>query len=216
MLRAVLFDLDGTLLDTLDDLADSVNMALAELGLPGHDRERFRTMVGNGIRKLAVRALPPEFTDEAGLAAVAASIARMYSANAVVKTRPYPGIPGLLRALATRNVPMAVLTNKPHDLAVRVVATLLPDTAFATVQGETRRFPPKPDPASALDLCSRFGWRPAEVLFVGDSDVDMLTAANAGMVSAGVTWGFRGREELESAGANHLFDHPEGIARLFG
>jgi phosphoglycolate phosphatase len=208
MKKAVIFDLDGTLLDTLDDLAGAVNRTLARRNLPEHDRELFKLMVGEGFRNLITRALPEELRSEAYIESARAEAAADYAGRCLERTRPYAGVDELLSALAARGMPFAVLSNKPDHLTKKCVAGLLPSFAFALVRGESSDFPRKPDPASALDACARMGVAPAEVLYLGDSGVDMQTAKAAGMTALGALWGFRSEAELRDNGADHLLKHP--------
>ena len=208
MKRAVLFDLDGTLADTIDDLAGAVNRCLARRGLPEHDRALFKVMVGDGFRNLITRALPEDLRSEDYIEATRAEAAEDYAGRCLERTRPYPGIPELLSNLARRGLPFGVLSNKPDALTKKVVAGLFPTMTFALVRGESPEFPRKPDPASALDACARLGARAAETLYLGDSGVDMRTAKAAGFLALGALWGFRGEAELREAGADALLASP--------
>jgi phosphoglycolate phosphatase len=214
--RAILFDLDGTLLDTLEDLADAVNEALARGGFPPRSLDEYRFLVGDGARNLVRRALPPEHRDDATvepcLDAFGAAYARLWDR----KTRPYPGIPELLDALAARGLPMAVLSNKPDDFTKLCVARLLPRGRFAVVRGARPDTPPKPDPAAALAIAKQVGVPPADFLYVGDSNTDMGTARAAGMFPVGVTWGFRPASELLEHGARILITEPILLLKLLG
>jgi phosphoglycolate phosphatase len=214
MKQAVIFDLDGTLADTIDDIAAAVNRALARRGLPEHDRELYKLMVGNGFRQLIVRALPESLrSNEAYLEATRAEAAADYAGRCLERTRAYPGVRELLSALTSKGLDLAVLSNKPDELTRKCVAGLFPSIHFAIVRGETEAFPRKPDPASALDACSRMGATPAgvspaEVLYLGDTGVDMQTAKAAGFTALGALWGFRSEEELRESGADALLASP--------
>lgn len=209
MKQAVIFDLDGTLADTIDDIAAAVNRALARRALPEHDRELYKLMVGNGFRQLIVRALPESLrSNKAYLEATRAEAAADYAGRCLERTQAYPGVRELLAALAARRVALAVLSNKPDELTRKCVAGLFPSINFAVVRGETEAFPRKPDPASALDACSRMGVSPSEVLYLGDTGVDMETARAAGFTALGALWGFRTEEELRESGADHLLPGP--------
>ncbi len=215
--RAVLFDLDGTLCDTLEDIAASVNAVLAARALPPHPLAAFRRLVGDGVEQLVERSL----SRARGVAASAAEVAealpelrREYSARLLDRTRPYPGVPELLAALAARAVPRGVVSNKPHALTARMVEALLPGAGFAAVLGARPELPRKPDPAAALEAARALGVPAGEVLFLGDSDVDMRTARNAGMVPAGALWGFRDAEELRASGARVLLARPGELLAL--
>lgn len=213
--QAILFDLDGTLLDTLADIGDSVNRMLDEYGFPGHTLDDYRRFIGNGIHMLVTRALPPAGRSDETIRACVHRAREIYWQNWNRKTRPYPGIMELLGALEAQKVPKAVLSNKPHDFTVRYVDAYFPDTTFLAVKGQNAHFPPKPDPASALDIARQVGLPPASFLFVGDSAVDMQTAIGAGMHAVGVAWGFRGPAELTENGCRTLVNAPMEILSLF-
>ncbi len=214
--RAVIFDLDGTLTDTLDDLSFSVNTILARHGFPVHEKDAYKVMVGNGMRALIRRVLPegtlagPPASpgNEALVEALRQEASGFYALHALDRTRAYSGIPELLDTLDSRKIPYAVLSNKPDALARAVVSGVFPARKFFAVRGESAAFPPKPDPASAIDLAKKMGIPAGDIAYIGDSDVDIFTARNAGMKSAGAAWGFRGKRELEEAGADIILSHP--------
>jgi len=207
-IRAVVFDLDGTLIDSLEDLADASNAALAGMGHPEHPVESYKRFVGDGMRTLMQRALPPSAQHQLDHAVEA--LRSEYDLNWKNKSRPYPGIPELLDALAARALPVAVLSNKPDDFTRLVVRDLLGRWKWAEVLGEGT-FPKKPDPAGALALASRLGLAPGEMVLVGDTPMDVLCARGAGMASVGVTWGFRPRADLEAVGQRVFIDRPEEL-----
>jgi phosphoglycolate phosphatase len=211
---AVIFDLDGTLLDTLADIGDSVNRMLAEYGFPGHATDDYRRFIGNGLPKLVARALPTADRSEETIGACVKRAREIYWENWNRKTRPYDGIVDLLDALEERKIPKAVLSNKPHDFTVRYVRSYFKQWGFNIVKGYNDDFPAKPDPAAALDIARRIGLPPAACLFVGDSAVDMQTALSAGMHAVGVAWGFRGGRELVENGCQTLVNAPAEILRL--
>jgi phosphoglycolate phosphatase len=197
--RLAVLDLDGTLLDTLDDLAGAVNVALAAVGRPPRPREEIQAFVGEGARRLLERAVAPhlELTEPA-----LAAWWRHYDDHCLDRTRPFPGIPELLVRSGRR---LAVHTNKPGRVARRIFAGLgLLDRFAAVVGGDDA--PRKPDPAGTLAVMRRLGARPEETVFVGDSPTDVRTARQAGVTMVAVTWGFRPRAELRAAGAVHLVD----------
>jgi len=214
-LHAVLFDLDGTLLDTLDDLADSMNAVLAAAGHPVHPTDAYRRFVGDGVVNLARRALPPDHRDDAAVRRAVEAMRAEYKNRWDTRTRLYDGIPELLDELARRNIPAAVLSNKPHDFTLLCVRKLLARWSFAVVQGVTDDCPPKPDPAAALRVAELLNVTPAEVLYLGDTNTDMATAVAAGMVPVGALWGFRDADELTAAGAALLVTHPREVLELF-
>jgi len=213
--KAIIFDLDGTLLDTLEDLADATNTVLSRRDLPPHPVNAYRRFVGSGARELIRRALPPDQRTDAIIRECHRDFMEVYACNWNTKTRPYPGIPELLDRLAERKIKTAILSNKPHNITVKTVETLLAPWHFEIVLGQRDGIPRKPDPAGALEIAHKFGKSPAEVLFLGDSDVDMRTSANAGMFAVGATWGFRSEEELLGAGAQALAKRPQETLAFF-
>lgn len=213
--KALVFDLDGTLLDTLEDLADAVNAALREAGFAGHPVDAYRYFVGDGMETMLRRAAPAG-TEDAALAALALGLRKTYATNWDAKTRPYPGVQPMLEALARAGLPFAVLSNKPQDFTELCVRRFFPGITFTAVQGSPKGGKAKPDPAMALALAQSFGVPPSEVLFVGDSSVDMDTATAAGMIAAGALWGFRTRDELVAHGARVLLEKPEDVLAQFG
>lgn len=210
--QAVLFDLDGTLADTLMDIAYCMNHVLGQFNLPGHAVPVYRNFVGDGVRLLVERALPPgqKHRTEQVLEVYLPYLIEHGADNAEL----YPGIANLLDSLTARGIALAVCSNKPHASTVDVVGKLMGDWSFAVVQGHTEPFEKKPAPDMALHICKQIGVEPADCLFVGDSDVDMQTAANAGMIGVGVAWGFRGAAEVRTAGAGHLIDQPMDLMSL--
>jgi len=214
-LAGALFDLDGTLLDTLGDLADSTNRSLASLGLPGHPVEAYRYFVGDGVAALSRRALPAERRDPATVEALQELFNRDYHGHWADKTRPYEGITGLLDALSSRGIPMAILSNKPHSFTVDMVGHFFAAWSFSAVCGARDSRPRKPDPAAALEISVEMGLGPAQMLYAGDTRTDMDTARNAGMFAVGVLWGFRPRAELEEGGAQALVSRPEELLAYF-
>ena len=207
MTKAVIFDLDGTLADTILDIAGAVNASLSRRGLPLHDIETYKLMVGKGFAHLVRQAVPYGFPVD-GTEEIRAEASAYYAAHPLDRTRAYPGVPALLAALAAVGLPRAVLSNKPQALVDLVVAGLFPQAGFAVVRGEGPGFPRKPDPTQALDLARILGLSPGEICYLGDSDVDMETAHNAGMLAVGAAWGFRGPGELAAAGAQEIIDAP--------
>lgn len=224
--RAVIFDLDGTLIDSLEDIATSMNEALADVGRPAHPVAAYRQFVGNGVHALAERALfdptgptgpasPTSPGTDADLRDEAVSaFRRRYAARLVERTRPYEGVPALLDALAARGIRAAVLTNKPEPAARAIVERLLGRWPWAAVIGDRADLPRKPDPAGARLALEALGAAAAETLMIGDTDVDMHTAAAAGLIGVGALWGFRGRDELLAAGAQIVVARPEEVIAL--
>jgi phosphoglycolate phosphatase len=213
--HGVLFDLDGTLLDTLLDLAHSMNEALDRLGFAGHPVEAYRYFVGEGTDILASRALPPASRNERTVARCVAEFLAEYSRRWDEHTRPYPGIPELLDALSARGIRMAILSNKKHELTELAVARLLPAWRFAAVAGAKADVPRKPDPTAALRLAGELQLPPAEIVYLGDTKTDMQTAVGAGMQPVGALWGFRTEEELRTSGARTVIARPQDLAVFF-
>lgn len=211
-LRAVLFDFDGTLVDTLDDIADAMNHALVANSLSPHPTDAYRGLVGEGVRRLVERALPADRQDLHG--PVLDELRVYYTDHMLDRSRPYAGVPELLDALTARGVPMGVLSNKPHQATAWMVERLLGDWEFARVFGESDEVPRKPDPAGALRIAREVGIDPADWLYLGDTLTDMRTASAAGMFPVGALWGFRNREELLEHGARALVERPAEVVGL--
>jgi phosphoglycolate phosphatase len=212
--RAVLFDLDGTLLDTLADIAHAANTMLGREGLPTHQVDAYRGFIGGGVATLFRRALPPERCDDERVARCVAEFREVYGRTWNVHTRPYDGIPELLDALAARGLALAVLSNKPDDFTRRCAKAYLAPWPFRVVLGEREGVPRKPDPTGAREVAQRLGLAPETFLYAGDSATDMETALRAGMHPVGVAWGFRPSEELRSAGAEAIIAHPGELLGL--
>lgn len=209
--RAVLFDLDGTLLNTLDDIADAMNTTLVSFGIAPWEKDVYRYLVGNGARVLAERAA----RDRQDLAdQVLAAYQRRYEAHLMDKTRPYDGMTDTLRKLKNLGIPMFVLSNKPDADTRRIITRSFPDIPFAHVQGQLPDVPRKPDPAAALQIADQAGISPEDFWYVGDTSVDMECAVRAGMKAVGALWGYRTRTELEGSGAEYLIRYPEELVRI--
>lgn len=211
-ITTIIFDLDGTLLNTLGDLRDAVNDSLRLRALPERSLEEVRCFVGNGIRKLMERALPAGSSTQE-IDAALADFKAYYAAHMTVNTVPYEGIPELLTELRRRGIRVGVLSNKIDSAAKELIAHYFLGKVDV-VYGERTGIPRKPDPTSCHMLMQELGAQPENVLYVGDSAVDMNTARNAGLPAAAVTWGFRGREELIANGADYLIDTPMQLLEL--
>jgi phosphoglycolate phosphatase len=234
--RAVLFDLDGTLADTLADLANAVNHALTTLGLPTHPLSAYRYFVGDGARNLIHRALPADRQDL--LEPALALMRTHYDGHCFDETKLYPGIPELVTELHRRDLKLAVVSNKPDEFTKRMIAHYfgnlcsrepargaVPSSAasrlaataspFAAVRGHLAGTPLKPDPTAPLQVAATLGIPPAQWLYLGDTNTDMQTAVNAGMYPVGVLWGFRERAELEAAGAQRIIAQPADLLNSF-
>ena len=212
--HAILFDLDGTLLNTLEDLANAANDALNAFGLPTHPIDAYRYFVGEGAKNLMKNALPPSHRAEEMIHQSLARFRDNYERTWDKHTRPYDGVPEMLTELQSRRIACAVLSNKPDDFTRKCVEQLLPAWRFACVFGQREGVPRKPDPATALEIARTFGRDPADILYLGDSGTDMKTAVAAGMFPVGALWGFREREELLANGAKALIAHPAELLDL--
>jgi phosphoglycolate phosphatase len=212
--RCVLFDLDGTLADTIADIAVSMNRALESRGFPARDPGEYPALVGRGLRNLARDCLPPAARNEGNADAVMEAALRFYQERPVVHSRPYPGIPEVLAALSHLKIRCAVISNKPDAVAQQVISRLFPPGSFDLVQGEIPGVPRKPDPSAAWDILVSLGCTPRQTILMGDSEVDMETARNIGCFPLGVSWGFRSPEILEKAGAARIIQRPEELLGL--
>ncbi len=214
--KGVIFDLDGTLLNTLQDLTDSVNAALTRAGLPLHSSDEYKYFVGDGVEELAKRVLPEVMRNGEAIAKLVADIRREYSQRWADTTRPYEGIPQLLDALRTRGIKMSVLSNKPEDSTRATVSRLLDrwQSDFDMVIGVSPSVPRKPDPTAALNMAKQMGIPPPEMVYVGDTDTDMKTAVAAGMYPVGALWGYRTAEELMANGARVLLRRPAELLNI--
>ena len=212
----VIFDCDGTLVDTLEDIAAAMNRSLYLHGFPSIPLEKYPAMVGWGIVKLAQLALPEEAQTDETIRAVAADAVRIYNEQPLIKTKPYPGMRELAAELKNRKIKTAVLSNKPEPVLTQVIEGLFPAGTFNAIRGERPGGGRKPDPALVWDLLAEMDLSPHNVLFMGDSEIDIETARNAGCFPLGVTWGYRTREELEAAGAARIIDKPEEVWDIIG
>ena len=207
--KAVIFDLDGTLVDSLADLSDSVNLMLESYGFPTHEMEKYRYFIGNGSKKLMERTLPRDKAESAEFVEEAlVKYKAIYKERLLEKTRPYNGVLELLAELKSRGIPLAVCTNKHNDAALTIVKILFAPGTFEEVLGDRPGFPKKPNPATPLEIASHLGVKPDEVAYLGDTSVDMETAVHAGFLPVGVLWGFRPEEELVKSGAKVLLKAP--------
>jgi phosphoglycolate phosphatase len=213
---AVLFDLDGTLIDSLADVADSCNRILAAHGYPPHPYDAYRYFIGDGVENLLLRALPPEARAEPGLSQCMAAYNADYAQSWHIKTRPYPGILELLDAAKVKGLRLAVLSNKPHHFTLQCVQEILGGHRFDTVLGASDQFPHKPNPAAALHIARGMNLSSDQFMYLGDTATDMQTAIAAGMYPLGALWGFRTEEELRAAGAEALLRFPVDLLNLQG
>ena len=211
----VIFDLDGTLVDTLEDIADSMNKALKLRGFPEISLEDYSTKVGWGINRLAFLSLPEAERKEATAAVLASDAGKFYAEDPLHYSRAYPGILDLVAELKKKKIKTAVLTNKPDHIAQKVISGLFTPGSFDIVQGEIQGKPRKPNPECAWELLVALDIVPANAIFIGDSEVDMETAISAGCFPMGVSWGYRFREVIKIAGARHIIDKPRELLEFF-
>ena len=215
MIKACIFDLDGTLTNTLDSLVYSTNETLKEMKLPQISKEQCRLFVGNGARVQMEKALGSSGSENLDRIEEAMQIyGRIFDANCTYHVVPYEGITEMLESMKNRGLKLAVLSNKPHKQAVHVVETIFGKETFQWIQGQIDTVPRKPDPTAVLQIAEKLGATPEETLYIGDSEVDVATGKNAQMHTVGVTWGFRGKEVLEDAGAELIVDSPEEIMNM--
>ncbi len=215
MYKACIFDLDGTLTNTLDSLVYSTNATLKEMGLPQISEDQCRLFVGNGARVLMEKALSSSKVENLARIEEAMQIyGRIFDANCTYHVVPYEGITEMLESMKNHGLKLAVLSNKPHKQAVHVVETIFGRETFQWIQGQIDTVPRKPDPTAVLQIAEKLGVSPSETMYIGDSEVDVATGKNAQMHTVGVTWGFRGKEVLENAGAESIVDSPEEIMNM--
>lgn len=215
MFRGCIFDLDGTLTDTLESIACSVNKALQEMNLPEITLEQCRGFVGNGARYLMEKALDAKVGNTDRIEEAMEIFRRTYHDNCTYRVTTYEGIPELLANLKEKGVKMAVLSNKPHPQAIDVVETIFGKDMFSWIQGQCDEIARKPAPDGVYYVAQKMGLEPQECLYVGDSEVDIATGKAAHVSTVGVTWGFRTREVLEEAGAEHIINRPEELSEIF-
>lgn len=215
MYKACIFDLDGTLTDTLESLTYSVNATLKELGLSEITSKQCESFIGSGARMLVQRSIKAAGGDEALLLDDAMTIyGRIFDAYCTYHVTPYEGIEMMLKSLKERGIKLGVLSNKPHKQTIKVVTSIFGEEIFSFIQGQKDDVPRKPDPTGVFMMAEALGVQPKECLYIGDSDVDMQTGCAAGMDAVGVTWGFRSREVLKEHGAAYLADKPEEVIEI--
>jgi phosphoglycolate phosphatase len=206
--KAVLFDLDGTLIDTVDDIGDAANRVLSNRKFPTHSISTYRLFIGEGVRMLLTRALPEEDRNQDLITDCLKEFIEDYRCNYNVKTTLYDGVPELLDMLTLRGLKLAILSNKPHQITKDCVAFFLSQWDFNVVLGQHNSIPRKPDPQGALEVAQRLAILPSQFIYLGDTAIDMKTAVSAGMFPVGVLWGFRSLEELMVNGAHVVIDEP--------
>ncbi|MCD4775495.1 MAG: HAD family hydrolase [Candidatus Aegiribacteria sp.] len=214
MIEAVIFDLDGTLLDTLEDICDVVNSVLNSNGIPDKPIDEIRLAVGKGVEELVRKLIPSGIATDESVMKISDQIRETYLERGSVKTRPYPGIRELLQSLQVEHVPMAVLTNKPQNSAEKAVDLYFSDIPFISINGVEPGCLMKPSPDVVIPIIDKFGTLSGNTLMVGDSDVDMETAVNSGMIAIGVSWGFRDVSLLLEHGAEYIVESPGEIVEI--
>ena len=214
MTQAILFDLDGTLLDTIVDIAESANFALSSLGYPTHATEKYKLFVGNGVDVLVRRILPEDARTPENEEAVKRVYLTRYGEHSLDTTGPYDGIVDLLDELARAGKKIAVVSNKPDNTTKSTVSYFFGSERFDRVIGASPDAPLKPDPTMVIEAMACMKVEPQKALFVGDTSVDIQTGKNAGCITVGVTWGFRSRDELVQSGADHIIDAPLDLLDL--
>jgi len=214
--KAVIFDLDGTLVNSLQDIADSMNRVLSIQGYATHDYDAYKYFIGKGLRNLVSRVLPEGSNTEENIVTLYAELLKDYAENCLCKTQLYEGIPEILDSLQKKGLKLAILSNKADVFTKKIAKELMSQWHFEQIIGSGKETPRKPDPTGALMVSKSIGIPPHEILYVGDTSVDMHTAQAAGMFPLGVTWGFRTREELLENGAKAIIDHPKELLPLLG
>ena len=214
MKKLVIFDLDGTLLNTIADLAAATNQALQYYGYPTHETEAYRFFVGNGINKLFERALPEGERTEENVLKIRSQFIPYYDEHNADLSRPYPGISELLKTLQQQGIMIAVASNKYQAATRKLIAHYFPEINFVEVLGQREGIPAKPDPSIVNEIMTKAGVKQGDILYVGDSNVDMQTAHHAGVTAIGVAWGFRPRTELEALHPAHIIEKAEELLPL--
>ena len=211
--KGVIFDLDGTLVNSLEDLADSMNSVLLNFNFPIHEVNTYKSFIGEGVRNLVRVALPESNRDEQTIAECYNLMMEVYNNNCTNKTKPYDGIIDLLNELKSRNMKLSVFSNKANGFTKKIVQTLMPNY-FDVIMGLSTEAHKKPNPLGALQISEKLRIRPENLIYIGDTSIDMQTAKNAGMYGVGALWGFRTREELIVSGAKYILDYPMDLLNI--
>lgn len=211
--KGVIFDLDGTLVDSLEDLADAMNKVLEKLNFPTHSYDDYQFFIGNGLRNLVSKSLPTTHNDDNQIDSCYDMMIEIYNKACTNKTKPYTGIVELLDQLTSHNIKLGVFSNKAEDLTKLVVATLFPNY-FEAVVGFTTDALKKPNPNKAIEISKSMGLKIEDMIFIGDSDIDMETATNANIYAVGVLWGYRSKEDLLASGAKYILTHPSDLIAI--
>jgi phosphoglycolate phosphatase len=213
--KAIIFDLDGTLINSIPDIADSMNEVLSKYGYQQYTHNQYKYFVGNGIRRLVERCVPPEYSTPENIETIFRTMIEVYGDNCVNKTTVYDGILELLDGLSAKRIKMAILSNKTDSITQKIYNRLFSGNHFEVVLGATNSFPKKPNPKSALFIAERLSVYPDDIFYLGDTSIDMETACAAGFFPAGAYWGFRPAEELSSFGAKFIANTPTDCLRFF-
>lgn len=211
--KGIIFDLDGTLVNSLEDISDAMNTVLNGLHFPIHSYEEYQYFIGSGLRNLVSKALPEAHNNANQIDICYDLMIEVYSNACTIKTKSYDGIFELLDYLKSTNIKLGVFSNKSDDLTKLVVETIFPDY-FESIVGLTTELLKKPNPNKAIEISEKMGLKIEEMIFVGDSDIDMETATNANMFAVGVLWGYRSEEDLLSSGAKYILNHPSDLIAI--
>jgi len=211
--KAVIFDLDGTLVDSLKDIAICSNIVLKEFNFPTHKLDEYKNFVGGGAKILLENCSPSDISEET-LNKLLIRFKKVYDTNIQNETKPYKGIEDLLKQIKEKNIKMGILSNKPHTLTIKYYEKFFKNYKIDEVHGQKENIPKKPSPIAAIKIAESFNIECKDIFFIGDSDVDIQTAKNAGMIAVGVSWGFRGTKELIENGADHIVKAPKDILKL--
>jgi len=211
--KGIIFDLDGTLVNSLEDISDAMNTVLTGLNYPTHTYDTYQYFIGSGLRNLVSKALPASNNSDEQIEICFDCMINEYREVCTIKTKPYEGIIELLDLLTSQNIKLAVFSNKADELTKKIASEIFPDY-FNLAVGLSTEALKKPNPFEALAIAEKWNLKPAEILFVGDSDIDMQTAVNANMFPVGVTWGYRTEAELRASGAKVTIDHPSDLIQI--
>jgi len=212
-INGIIFDLDGTILDTIYDIADSMNTVLKKYGYPNHEYEEFKEFLGNGFKNLVKRSLPKE-ADESIVDRALELFTEEYEKNYINKTKPFEGIKYVLKVLQDNKIKMAVNSNKKDLFTKNLVDKFFSDINFVSVYGDREGIKRKPDPQTSLEIAKTMGLSPNEIIYIGDSEVDVMTAKNANMKSGIVSWGYRDLEQLEKYDVDYIYYKPNDILKI--
>jgi len=211
--KGIIFDLDGTLVNSLEDISDAMNTVLTGLNYPTHTYDTYQYFIGSGLRNLVSKALPASNNSDEQIEICFDCMINEYREVCTIKTKPYEGIIELLDLLTSQNIKLAVFSNKADELTKKIASEIFPHYFNAAVGLSTEALK-KPNPSEALAIAEKWDLKPEEILFVGDSDIDMQTAVNANMFPVGVTWGYRTEAELRASGAKVTIDHPSDLIQI--